>query len=72
LQKELENIIENKKNLKLNLLDGNYINLKWDDEKEAYKGIVEEINLNLGYWDIETIFDICNDPVGWKMKLEEE
>jgi len=54
------------------LLDGNYINLKWDDEKEAYKGIVEEINLNLGYWDIETIFDICNDPVGWKMKLEEE
>lgn len=65
---KLEKLIENKKSMKLDLENGIILDLKWRDDVEAYQGYSTEIDMEVGLWKPETLFQIATEQ-GWGCKL---
>lgn len=65
---KLENIIKNKKSLKLDLQNGIILNLTYDNSIEAYRGYAPDIDLAIGIWQIETLYAIETEK-DWGCKL---
>ena len=68
LQEELENIIKNKKSLKLDLENGIILDLKWKEEKKEYQGYSPDIDMEVGLWKPETLYKIATEK-GWGCKI---
>lgn len=72
LLKELENTINNTKNLKLDLLNGIVLDLTYDNQINAYRGYSEELELSVGIWEIETLYKIATEKINnCKLIMEE-
>ena len=68
MKEKLENIINNKKNLKLDLENGVILDLTYDNEIDAYRGYLKELNLEIGIWKIKTLYQITTEK-DWCCKL---
>lgn len=68
MKEKLENIINNKKNLKLDLENGVILDLTYENEIDAYRGYSKELDLEIGIWKIKTLYKIATEK-NWGCKL---
>lgn len=68
MKEKLENIINNKKNLKLDLENGVILDLIYDNKIDAYRGYSKELDLEIGIWKIKTLYQIATEK-DWGCKL---
>ena len=60
--------LKNKQDLVLDFQNGILLNLTFDKDIDAYRGHLEDIDI--GIWNIKTIYEMINDP-SWKIKVLE-
>ena len=60
--------IKNKQKLKLDLENGVILDLTYDNEISACRGYSEELELDLGIWQTETLIKIATEK-DWGCKL---
>ena len=46
------------KKMKVDLLNGVVLELNYDKELKAFRGYWKEENINVGIWQLQTLFDI--------------
>lgn len=63
----LKNLKKAKK-IKIDLENGIILDLKWNEEKKAYQGYSSEIDMEVGLWKIQTLYQIATEK-GWGCKL---
>ena len=63
----LKNLKKAKK-IKIDLENGIILDLKWNEEKKAYQGYSPEIDMEVGLWKIQTLYQIATEQ-GWGCKL---
>ena len=55
--------LKNKEKLNLDLLNGIFLELTFDNEIDAYRGYSKELNSKIGIWTIKTLYRIINNEL---------
>lgn len=51
------------KKMKVDLLNGVVLELNYDKELKAFRGYWKEENINVGIWQLQTLFDIYTKKI---------
>lgn len=61
------NHLKKAKNIKIGLLNGIVLDLKFDKELKMFKGYSNEIKCEIGIWSAKTLYQIATE--NWNCKL---
>ena len=61
------NHLKKAKNIKIDLLNGIVLDLKFDKELKMFKGYSNEIKCKIGIWSAKTLYQIATE--NWNCKL---
>ena len=59
------------KKIKIDLLNGIVIDLKFDKELKMFRGYSEDIKCEIGIWSTKTLYEIANENWNYKLIMEE-
>lgn len=67
--KDLEQAIINRNSLIADIGDDIKVLLTWDNEISNYRGYVEDMNMKLGIWTIESLVKDITEDTGVKLSV---
>lgn len=66
------NQLKKSKKIKIDLLNGVVVFLKYDKEIKAFRGYSDlDLKLEIGIWSVKTIYQIATEDWGCKLIMEE-
>lgn len=57
--------------IKIDLLNGIVIDLKFDKELKMFRGYSEALKCEIGNWSAKTLYEIANENWNYKLIMEE-
>ena len=65
------NQLKKAKKIKIDLLNGIVIDLKFDKELKMFRGYSKDIKCKIGIWSAKTLYEIANENWNYKLIMEE-